>query len=153
MVLSAGRTTAKAAIVSLRYATVRRQGSNGNNGSECQIISYPSVHYRLLPILARAYVFTLLGRNLVRYFMRSSQTAANKENAQMYAYMELSQQLSEGKTASLPDMHAITSGLKVLVSAASVSDVEAARRSMGGHGYSAYAGLGRLYADALPSMT
>ena len=53
----------------------------------------------------------------------------------------------------LAEMHAITSGLKVLVSTTSVSDIEVARRSMGGHGFSAYAGLGRIYAEHLPSAT
>lgn len=49
----------------IRYATVRRQGNSDQDGSERQIITYPSVYYRLLPILSRAYVFILLGRNLV----------------------------------------------------------------------------------------
>ncbi|OCB91493.1 peroxisomal oxidase [Sanghuangporus baumii] len=135
MVTTAGRMLAKAATVSLRYTTVRRQGNKGVDGSECQVISYPPVYCRLLPILSRAYVFILLGRNLT------------------YAYMELSKQLSRGETESLPDMHAITSGLKILVSTTSVHDVEVARRSMGGHGYSAYSGLGKVYSDALPSVT
>jgi len=50
-------------------------------------------------------------------------------------------------------MHATTSGLKIYVSTNGVQDLETARRSMGGHGYSAFAGLGRLYADYLPSVT
>jgi len=41
----------------------------------------------------------------------------------------------------------------VLVSSTGVQDLEVARRSMGGHGYSAFSGLGRLYADYLPSVT
>ena len=61
--------------------------------------------------------------------------------------------LSEGDASLLPSMHAITAGLKVLSSTMNVHDLEVARRSMGGHGYSAWAGLGRLYADQLPSVT
>jgi hypothetical protein len=56
----------EAATISLRYATVRRQGEPGPDGLERQIISYPSVHQRLLPILSRAYVFIQLGRKLVK---------------------------------------------------------------------------------------
>lgn len=52
--------------MAIRYATVRRQGNKGPDGLERQIITYPSVHHRLLPILSRAYVYILLGRNLVR---------------------------------------------------------------------------------------
>ena len=55
-----------AATVAIRYATVRRQGERGPDGLEKQIISYPSVYYRLLPILSRAYMFIHLGRTLVR---------------------------------------------------------------------------------------
>ena len=42
----------KAATIAIRYATVRRQGSMGPDGLEKQTISYPSVHFRLLPILS-----------------------------------------------------------------------------------------------------
>ena len=45
------------------------------------------------------------------------------------------------------------SGLKVLVTTTTTEDIEVARRYMGGHGYSAFAGLGRLYADYVPSAT
>lgn len=61
--------------------------------------------------------------------------------------------LKEGDTSLLAEMHATTSGLKVYVSSNGVQDLEIARRAMGGHGYSAFAGLGRLYADYLPSVT
>ena len=61
--------------------------------------------------------------------------------------------LKKGDTSLLAEMHATTSGLKIYVSANGVQDLETARRSMGGHGYSAFAGLGRLYADYLPSVT
>jgi acyl-CoA oxidase len=61
--------------------------------------------------------------------------------------------LSGGDASLLGEIHAITSGLKVMVSTMSVHDIEVARRSMGGHGYSAFGGLGRLYADHLPSAT
>lgn len=53
----------------------------------------------------------------------------------------------------LSEMHAITSGLKVMVTTTTVRDIEDARRSMGGHGYSAYADLGRVYANYLPGPT
>lgn len=65
----------------------------------------------------------------------------------------MSDRLQKGDTSLLAEMHAITSGLKVLVSSTGIQDLEVARRSMGGHGYSAFSGLGRLYADYLPSAT
>lgn len=50
-------------------------------------------------------------------------------------------------------MHAILSGLKSYATTASVADVETCRRSMGGHGFSAFSGLVSLYSDSLPSVT
>ncbi|KAH7928004.1 acyl-CoA oxidase [Leucogyrophana mollusca] len=135
MVTSAGWTVARAATISVRYTTVRRQGGEDRNGLERQVISYPSTYYRLLPILSHAYLFIQLGRRLTQ------------------AFQEMSSRLSTGDTSLLAEMHAITCGLKVLMSSTGVQDLETARRSMGGHGYSAFSGVGRLYADYLPSVT
>ncbi|KAI0744477.1 peroxisomal oxidase [Earliella scabrosa] len=135
MVSSAGWTIAKAATIAIRYATVRRQGSKDSGGLERQVITYPSVYHRLLPALAHAYVFVVLGRNLTK------------------AFGELTNRLASGDTSLLPEMHATTSGLKVLVSTTAIQDLETARRSMGGHGYSDFAGVGRLYADYVPAAT
>lgn len=69
------------------------------------------------------------------------------------SFEKLLQELAHGNTSSLGDVHAVLSGLKSLVTSSTAADIETARRSMGGHGYSAYAGLGRLYADYLPAAT
>ncbi|KAG6812804.1 hypothetical protein H0H93_013675, partial [Arthromyces matolae] len=135
MVTGAGWLMAKAATVAIRYCTVRRQGNKGPDGLELQTITYPSVYIRLLPILSHAYVFIQLGRSVLT------------------AFNTMSSRLSSGDTSLLAEMHATTSGLKVLVSTLGVHDLEVARRAMGGHGYNAFAGLGRLYADYLPSAT
>lgn len=65
----------------------------------------------------------------------------------------MSSRLASGDMSLLPEMHATTSGLKVLVTTATVQDIETARRSMGGHGFSAFSGLGGVYANYLPSVT
>lgn len=65
----------------------------------------------------------------------------------------MASRLASGDTSLLAEMHATTSGLKVLISTIGINDIEVARRSMGGHGYSAFSGLGRLYAEYLPSAT
>ncbi|TFK73089.1 acyl-CoA oxidase [Pluteus cervinus] len=135
MVTSAGWQTAKAATVSIRYATVRRQGNPDASGLERQIITYPSVYYRLIPILSHAYVLIQLGRSLTK------------------AFDTMAERLSSGDASLLAELHATTSGLKILCTTMSVNDIEVARRSMGGHGYSAYAGLGRVYADYVASVT
>ncbi|KAG6906230.1 hypothetical protein DXG01_015062 [Tephrocybe rancida] len=136
MVASAGWLMVKTATVSIRYSTVRREGSKGAKGLEQQVINYPSVYIRLLPILLHAYVFI----QLIGTFLTSFTT--------------MSSHLASGDTSLLAELYATRTGLKVLVSALVVHDPEVARRAMRvGHGYSAFAGLRRLYADYLPSVT
>ncbi|KAK7024780.1 acyl-coenzyme A oxidase [Favolaschia claudopus] len=135
MVTTAGWTIARGATVAIRYATVRRQGEVGHDGLERQTISYPSLHVRLVPLIARSYVFIELGRALSRGFD------------------SLARGLASGDTSQLAEMHVMTSGLKVLVTTLAIQDLETARRSMGGHGFSAFAGVGRVYAEYLPAAT
>ncbi|KAG6877480.1 hypothetical protein C0993_006948 [Termitomyces sp. T159_Od127] len=135
MIAALGWLMGKAATISIRYSTVRRQGSKNRDGLEQQVITYPSQYIRLLPILSHAYVFIQLGRSLLG------------------AFNTMSSRLATGDTSLLAEMHATTSGLKVLATTIAVQDVEVARRAMGGHGFSAFSGLGRLYADFLPSAT
>ncbi|KAF7307878.1 Acyl-coenzyme A oxidase [Mycena kentingensis (nom. inval.)] len=135
MVTTAGWAIGKAATIAIRYATVRRQGEAGKDGLERQVITYPSLNARLVPLVARAYVFIELGRFLTRGFD------------------SLAKGISSGDMSQLAEMHMMTSGLKVLVSHTGIQDLEAARRSMGGHGYSAFAGIGKMYADYLPAAT
>ena len=69
------------------------------------------------------------------------------------SFQSFLQQLAQGDTSAVGDVHAVLSGLKSLVTTTTSVDIETARRSMGGHGYSAYAGLGYLYANYLPAAT
>lgn len=135
MIPSAGWTIAKAATVAIRYTTVRRQGELDAKGLERQVLTYPSTYYRLLPILSRAFVFIELGRYTIK------------------ALTQMQERLASRDTSLLPEMHALLCGLKVFVTTQGIIDIETARRSMGGHGYSAFAGLGRLYIEYLPSAT
>ena len=65
----------------------------------------------------------------------------------------MSTRLATGDTSLLAEMHATTSGLKTLVSTITVRDLETARRSLGGHGFSEAAGIGRIYGAYLPNAT
>jgi len=72
---------------------------------------------------------------------------------QSQSFNTMAERLKKGDASLLGELHATTSGLKVYVSTNGVQDIETARRSMGGHGYSAFSGLGKIYADYLPSVT
>ncbi|KAJ7914179.1 hypothetical protein B0H13DRAFT_1873252 [Mycena leptocephala] len=67
--------------VAIRYATVRRQCELGPDGLERQTIPYPSLHVCLVPLIARAYVFTLTR-----------------------GFDSLARELSSGDTSQLPEM-------------------------------------------------
>ncbi|KAF9234860.1 peroxisomal oxidase [Melanogaster broomeanus] len=113
-------------------------------GLERQVITYPSTNYRLLPIISRSYVFIGLGRQT---------TLGAKMARQTKAFSTLGERIDEGDFAYLAEIYATLCGLKVLVSTSTVRDLETTRRAMGGHGYSAFAGIERLYADCLPAVT
>lgn len=72
---------------------------------------------------------------------------------QTRSFDEMAARLSTGDASLLAELHAITSGLKVTITSVGILDIETARRSMGGHGYSAFSGLGSIYADYVPSAT
>ena len=53
----------------------------------------------------------------------------------------------------LADLHATSCGLKSLASTTAGEGLEICRRACGGHGYSAFSGIGSWYADYLPTLT
>lgn len=87
------------------------------------------------------------------YALPALHSVQRSHRKQVKSFEAMAARLASGDASLLGEVHAITSGLKILVSSTGVQDLETARRSMGGHGYSAFAGLGRLYADYLPSVT
>ncbi|KAI6099982.1 acyl-CoA dehydrogenase/oxidase C-terminal [Pisolithus croceorrhizus] len=124
----------RASMVTFGGWTIAR-GECDEHGLERQVIQYPSTYYRLLPILSRAYVFIALGRQTMKEFTTVTERS------------------ERGDFTKLSEIHAILCGLKALVTNTVVRDLETARRALGGHGYSAFAGIGRLYADYLPTVT
>ncbi|KAK4702625.1 acyl-CoA oxidase, partial [Phenoliferia sp. Uapishka_3] len=68
-------------------------------------------------------------------------------------YTSMSQQLQRGDTTLLAETHAVSSGLKSYVTAHVIEGIETVRRAMGGHGFLDAAGVGKIYAQNLPSAT
>ncbi|GAA5987487.1 hypothetical protein JCM5350_003098 [Sporobolomyces pararoseus] len=142
MISSLSWRMAKAVTISLRYLNMRRQfadpdlkpGDEGF-GQEKQVISYPGVYRRVLPVLAKTIVFMTAGKDMSNL------------------YDSLASQLSSGDTTLLAETHAVSSGLKTYVSSNVVEGIETVRRAMGGHGFLASSGVGRIYASELPSAT
>lgn len=145
MISEAGRNLAMVATITARYTTVRRQFidpsemtdifASGDPAKELQVISYPSVRYRLIPSIAKAYAFVFCGRHVEAL------------------YQDMMGKLLKGDTALLAEVHAVTSGLKAYCSKDSVDSQEECRKALGGHGYSAFAGVSQIFAEMVPSCT
>jgi acyl-CoA oxidase len=121
----AAHHAARASLIAIRYAAVRRQGSSKNrSGMEPQIIDYASVQQRLFTAMASSYALTFAARR-----MRS-------------IYNELQTELQEkGNSPLLSIVHGYTSVLKAVMTNESYNVIWRCRKSMGGHGYSAASGL------------
>ncbi|GCC21904.1 hypothetical protein chiPu_0000286 [Chiloscyllium punctatum] len=126
----------KACVIALRYSVVRRQSELKPGEMEAKILDYQTQQQKLLPQLATTFAF---------HFMSSSlETFCNQVKVQIK---------SKGDASSLPELHALSAGLKALISDACSAGVEVCRRACGGHGYSKLSGLPSLYTWVVASCT
>lgn len=136
-----GWALAKGVTTAIRYCIVRRQFGGATNPKsglvegETQVIDYASVKFRLVPLLARAYATILTGRGFFD------------------AYKVMLDELMRGETGGLGEVHTASTALKVGITEDVVGGLEECRKCMGGHGFSAYAGVGGWWANAVPGQT
>lgn len=71
----------------------------------------------------------------------------------MRLYEANKEAIGSGDMTLFADTHAASCALKSLVTITTGEGIEAARRACGGHGFSASAGLGQVWADYLPQIT
>lgn len=93
------------------------------------MIDYPLVRFRLMPHLATSFMYTLVGAHILRLYGDN-----NKE-------------LITPKSKVANDLHAISAVAKAKVSWFCTEIIGSIRHLLGGHGYSSYSRLGRLYFD------
>ncbi|XP_067397371.1 peroxisomal acyl-coenzyme A oxidase 2 isoform X2 [Emydura macquarii macquarii] len=125
----------KACIIAIRYSVVRRQSELKPGDPEAKILDYQTQQQKLLPLLATAYAFHFMTAYLHEIYNKG--------------YTEIKQ----GNFHLLPELHALTSGLKAITTECSTAGVEICRRACGGHGYSALSGLPSLYTKLAASCT
>lgn len=118
-----------------QFADPELKPGEPQHGIEKQVITYPAVYMRVIPQLANCIVFMTMGKDMANL------------------YHSMSAQLASGDTALLAETHAVSSGLKTYVSSGVVDGTEVLRRAMGGHGFLASSGVGRIFATELPSAT
>ncbi|CAI4228786.1 unnamed protein product [Auanema sp. JU1783] len=135
MIKDQSHQLAAAACIAIRYSAIRRQGEKVAGEGEVQIIDYQTQQYRIFPQLARAYAFIFAA-----YEIRD-------------LYMQLTEQLIEGNVDLLPEIHALTSGLKSVVSWETAQGIEQCRLACGGHGYSQASAFPEIYSYAVGGCT
>ncbi|KYO31180.1 peroxisomal acyl-coenzyme A oxidase 1 isoform X2 [Alligator mississippiensis] len=129
------RSLSRACTIAIRYSAVRHQSELKPGEPEPQILDYQTQQYKLFPLLATAYAFHFVG-------------AYMKET-----YLRITGDISEGDLSQLPELHALTAGLKAFTSWIANAGIEECRMACGGHGYSRCSGLPDIYVTFTPSCT
>ncbi|CAH3158358.1 unnamed protein product [Pocillopora meandrina] len=125
----------QAITIALRYSAVRRQGRPKSDEPEAQLIHYKTQQYKLLPGLAMAYATKFTFDRVWKLYEESQRNFA------------------AGDFSMLPELHAITSGLKAFATSTAMRHTETCRLACGGHGYLLYSGLPDFYAVLNASCT
>ncbi|KAG8519380.1 Peroxisomal acyl-coenzyme A oxidase 1, partial [Galemys pyrenaicus] len=135
LVGQAARCLSKACTIAIRYSAVRHQSEIKPGEPEPQILDFQTQQYKLFPLLATAYAFQFVG-------------AYMKET-----YHRINEDIGQGDLSELPELHALTAGLKAFTSWTTNTAIEACRMACGGHGYSHCSGLPNIYVNFTPTCT
>lgn len=127
----------KAVTIAIRYGCIRRQ-FGGHGGLETKIMDYQTHQQRLIPLLAQTFAISFTAMEVGRIY----------ENL-----MTMLEQTKPGspemmKTIdALKETHATSAGIKALCTWKTLDMIEQCRQTLGGLGYSSYAGLASLFQD------
>lgn len=126
---------ASASTIAIRYSAVRRQSELIEGQPEAQILDYQAQQYKLFPCVAATYAI---------YFA----------SLKMWEiYRSIYSKMQEGELDGMPELHALSSGLKAITTDIATSGVEVCRLACGGHGYMTSAGFARLYGLSTAAVT
>lgn len=148
IVLDSGRALARGATIATRYCAVRRQFPDRDGpkeAKEIQVLDYPMVQNRLLPLIATSFAMHITGTAMMKLYQEAS-SALPSQGQVSESNQSRSKQL-------FAELHATSCGLKALATTAAAEGLETARRACGGHGYSSFSGIGAWYADYVPTTT
>ncbi|XP_004616528.2 peroxisomal acyl-coenzyme A oxidase 2 [Sorex araneus] len=125
----------KACCIAIRYSVIRHQSRLRPSDPEAKVLDYQTQQQKLFPPLASAYAFHFLANNLLEFFRHSYRAIRDRD------------------FSLLPELHALSSGMKALVSEFCAQGTEACRRACGGHGFSKLSGLPSLVTKVTASCT
>ncbi|XP_075406084.1 peroxisomal acyl-coenzyme A oxidase 2 [Tenrec ecaudatus] len=125
----------KACVIAIRYSVVRRQSRLQPSDPEAKILDYQTQQQKLFPQLATAYAFHFGSLRILEFFQQ--------------AYSAI----LDGDFSLLPELHALSAGMKAMLSDACTQGTEVCRRACGGHGFSKLSGLPSLVTKVTASCT
>lgn len=129
------RSLSRACTIAVRYSAVRHQSEIRAGEPEPQILDFQTQQYKLFPLLATAYAFQFVGQYM-------SQT-----------YHRITGDIQQGNLSELPELHALSAGLKAFTTWVASSGIEECRMACGGHGYSRSSGIPDIYVTFTPACT
>ncbi|XP_042558539.1 peroxisomal acyl-coenzyme A oxidase 1 isoform X2 [Dipodomys spectabilis] len=135
LVGAAAQSLSKACTIAIRYSAVRHQSEIKSGDPEPQILDFQTQQYKLFPLLATAYAFQFVGR-----FMKDT-------------YYRVNEGIDQGDLTELPELHALTAGLKAFTTWRANAGIEECRMACGGHGYSHCSGIPNIYVTFTPACT
>ncbi|XP_020014929.2 peroxisomal acyl-coenzyme A oxidase 1 isoform X1 [Castor canadensis] len=135
LVGEAARCLSKACTIAIRYSAVRHQSEIKPGEPEPQILDFQTQQYKLFPLLATAYAFQFVGK-----YMKDT-------------YHRINEGIGQGDLSELPELHALTAGLKAFTTWTANSAIEECRMACGGHGYSHSSGIPNIYVTFTPACT
>lgn len=135
IVRNAGYYLGRATTIAVRYAAVRRQTAPSAGARELQVLDYQNTSGSLLPLMSAAYALWVMG------------------DAMMDMYKKFEADRDRGDFSVLPELHALSSGLKAICTWITADGIEECRRTCGGHGYSRLSGLPDLFASYVQNVT
>lgn len=132
MVMDSSRQGARFITIALRYAVGRQQF--GKPQEENQIINYTLHQYRLVPYLAFVYLLGPASQSLLADYQRILND--------LYAGKDIKKSIFDMK-----NLFVSSASLKATNTWLTSQLIDEARQACGGHGYHAYSGIGRGFAD------
>ncbi|XP_073430220.1 peroxisomal acyl-coenzyme A oxidase 2-like isoform X2 [Dendrobates tinctorius] len=125
----------KACTISVRYSAVRRQSELKPGDQEPKILDYQTQQQKLLPLVATCYSVHFTTKYVAKF------------------YNDVSDEIQKENFSLLPELHALTAGMKAFATEMCSNGVEICRKACGGHGYSLYSGIPSLYTRVTASCT
>lgn len=146
MVTDSFRTGARFITIALRYAVGRRQFTVKDQTLENQLINYPLHQKRLLPYLAWVYGMSIASNQIQQDHKKILNNL--DQGVRSGDFKILSKSIND-----LKGLFADSASLKSTCTWLTADLIDECRQSCGGHGYSAYSGFGKGYADHVVQCT